>query len=55
MRVTNLRNGRATIVRINDRGPYSRGRIIDVSYAAAKQLEMLDAGVVPVRLEVLQP
>ena len=53
VRVTNLRNGRATLVRINDRGPYSHGRIIDVSYAAAKQLDMLDAGVVPVRLEVL--
>ena len=55
VRVINLRNGRATIVRINDRGPYSHGRIIDVSYAAAKELDMLNAGVVPVRLEVLQP
>ena len=55
VRVINLRNGRATVVRINDRGPYSRGRIIDVSYAAAKDLGMLDAGVVPVRIEVLQP
>jgi rare lipoprotein A len=55
VRVINLRNGRATVVRINDRGPYSHGRIIDVSYAAAKQLGMLDAGVVPVRVEVLQP
>ncbi|MGZ3426073.1 MAG: septal ring lytic transglycosylase RlpA family protein [Polyangia bacterium] len=55
VRVINLHNGRATIVRINDRGPYSRGRIIDVSYAAAKQLDMLNAGVVPVRLEVLSP
>ncbi|HEY2745224.1 MAG TPA: septal ring lytic transglycosylase RlpA family protein [Polyangia bacterium] len=55
VRVTNLRNGRATVVRINDRGPYSHGRIIDVSYAAAKDLGMIDAGVVPVRIEVLQP
>ncbi len=55
VRVINLRNGRATVVRINDRGPYSHGRIIDVSYAAAKDLGMIDAGVVPVRLEVLQP
>lgn len=55
VRVINLRNGRATVVRINDRGPYSRGRIIDVSYAAAKDLGMLDAGVVPVRVEVLSP
>jgi rare lipoprotein A len=55
VRVINLRNGRATVVRINDRGPYSRGRVIDVSYAAAKDLGMLDAGVVPVRVEVLSP
>ena len=55
VRVINLRNGRAAVVRINDRGPYSRGRIIDLSYAAAKLLDMLNAGVVPVRLEVLQP
>lgn len=55
VRVINLRNGRYTIVRINDRGPYSRGRIIDVSYAAAKQLDMINAGVVPVRVEVLGP
>jgi rare lipoprotein A len=53
--VTNLRNGRQTVVRINDRGPYSHGRVIDVSYAAAKDLGMLEAGVVPVRVEVLQP
>jgi rare lipoprotein A len=55
VRVTNLRNGRYAVVRINDRGPYSRGRIIDVSYAAAKQLDMINAGVVPVRVEVLGP
>ena len=55
VRVINLRNGRSTVVRINDRGPYSRGRIIDVSYAAARQLDMIEAGVVPVRVEVLGP
>jgi rare lipoprotein A len=55
VRVINLRNGRATVVRINDRGPYGRRCIIDVSYAAAKQLDMLNAGIVPVRLEVLGP
>ena len=55
VRVINLRNGRAALVRINDRGPYAHGRIIDVSYAAAKALDMLDAGVVRVRLEVLSP
>jgi rare lipoprotein A len=55
VRVVNLRNGREVIVRINDRGPYARGRIIDVSRAAAERLDMLDAGVVPVRVEVLAP
>ena len=55
VRVTNLRNGRSVVVRINDRGPYSHGRIIDVSLAAAKQLQMIEAGIVPVRLEVLAP
>jgi rare lipoprotein A len=55
VRVINLRNGRNVVVRINDRGPYSGRRIIDVSFAAAKQLQMIEAGVVPVRLEVLGP
>jgi rare lipoprotein A len=54
VRVTNTRNGRSVEVRINDRGPYGRGRIIDVSEAAARQLGMLDAGVVPVTVEVLR-
>jgi rare lipoprotein A len=53
VRVVNLLSGRDVIVRINDRGPYGRGRIIDLSYAAAKIIGMLNAGVVPVRLEVL--
>jgi rare lipoprotein A len=53
VRVTNLANGRAVIVRINDRGPYHGGRIIDVSYGAAQKLGMIDAGVVRVRVEVL--
>jgi len=55
VRVINLKNGRSAVVRINDRGPYSRGRVIDVSFAAAKQLGMIDAGIVPVRVEVLAP
>src|ERR1700761_6044038 len=41
VRVTNLRNGRSVTVRINDRGPYGRGRIIDVSVAAARELGMI--------------
>lgn len=53
VRVTNLNNERSVVVRINDRGPFVRGRIIDVSRAAAERLGMLRAGVVPVRIEVL--
>lgn len=51
--VENLRNGLRVIVRINDRGPYSRGRVIDLSGAAARAIRMIDAGVVPVRLIVV--
>ena len=53
VRVTNQRNGRSVIVRINDRGPYSHSRIIDLSEAAAKILGMIEAGVVPVVLVVV--
>ncbi len=51
--VTNLDNGRSVEVRINDRGPFVDGRIIDLSYAAARTLGMVGPGTVPVRLEVL--
>jgi rare lipoprotein A len=54
VRVTNTRNGRSVEVRINDRGPYGHGRIIDVSEAAARRLDMIDAGVVPVIVEVVK-
>ena len=51
--VTNLNNGRSVVVRINDRGPFAKGRIIDLSRAAAEQIGMIEPGVVPVRLEIL--
>ena len=51
--VTNLKNGRKVRVRINDRGPFVKGRIIDLSYAAAKQIGMLSQGVVKVRIRAL--
>jgi rare lipoprotein A len=55
VRVTNQNNGRSVIVRINDRGPYgNKRRIIDVSEAAARKLGMIEAGVVPVRVEVVK-
>jgi rare lipoprotein A (peptidoglycan hydrolase) len=55
VRVTNLRNGRAVIVRINDRGPYVAPRIIDVSYSVARILEFKAQGLQRVRLDVVQP
>ncbi len=53
VRVTNLDNGKHTVVRINDRGPFVKGRIIDLSYGAAKQIQMLQMGVARVKLEIL--
>ncbi len=54
VRVVNLKNGKSVTVRINDRGPYVRGRIIDISKAAAVKIDMIKAGVVPVKVEVLK-
>jgi rare lipoprotein A len=51
VRVTNIRNGRSVTVRINDRGPYGRGRVIDVSHAAARKLGMISSGTARVRVE----
>jgi rare lipoprotein A len=53
VRVTNLENGRHVVVRINDRGPFRKGRVIDVSYAAARKLGLVHSGVAKVRVEVL--
>ncbi|PPR19388.1 MAG: RlpA-like protein [Proteobacteria bacterium] len=53
VRVTNIENGLSTIVRVNDRGPFLRGRIIDLSYAAASTLGMAEKGKSPVLLEAL--
>lgn len=50
VKVKNLRNGKTVKIRINDRGPFVRGRIIDVSKKAARQLDMIRAGVVPVEV-----
>jgi rare lipoprotein A len=52
--VTNDRNGLTVQVRVNDRGPFTGGRVLDLSLAAAKQLKMLDAGVVPVTIRVIK-
>jgi len=53
VRVTNLNNGKSTTVRITDRGPFVENRIIDLSLAAAREIESVGPGVVPVHLEVL--
>lgn len=53
VRVTNLNNDKSVVVRINDRGPFAKGRIIDLSQQAAERLDMLRAGVVPVRVQQL--
>lgn len=55
VRVTNLHNRRVVMVRINDRGPIVPGRIIDLSYGAARALEMRSQGLQRVRLDVVQP
>ena len=54
VRVTNLRNGRSVIVRINDRGPYVRGRVIDLSHAGAKEIGLTASGIAKVRLDLVK-
>lgn len=53
LQVTNLNSGRSVVVRINDRGPFIRGRVVDVSYAAARELNLLHSGTAKVKVEVL--
>lgn len=55
VRVTNLENGRSAIVRINDRGPYKRGRIIDLSARAATRLDIVRRGTARVRVQYIGP
>ena len=55
VRVTNLENGETVIVRVNDRGPVPRSRIIDLSYGAARMIGLSGAGIGPVRLDILEP
>src|SRR5947207_2649262 len=54
VRVTNLKNGEEVDVRINDRGPFVKGRIIDLSLAAAKEIDLARAGIAPVKLKVMK-
>ena len=55
VQVTNLSNGRHVIVRVNDRGPFKDGRIIDLSYTAAAKLDMINAGTTFVEVRALTP
>lgn len=54
VRVTNLSNGKAVTVRINDRGPFKDDRLIDLSFAAAKIIDLILTGTAPVQLEVME-
>ena len=54
VRVDNLSNGKSVVVRINDRGPFVRGRVIDVTQGAAKKLGMIRSGVAPVKVTVVE-
>ncbi|WP_346659820.1 septal ring lytic transglycosylase RlpA family protein [Bradyrhizobium sp. 200] len=53
LRVTNVASGQSVTVRVNDRGPYVRGRVVDVSYSAADALGMVGKGVAKVKLDVV--
>ena len=52
LEVTNLENGRSVVVRVNDRGPYAKNRVIDLSEEAARRIGMIEKGHVKVRIEV---
>lgn len=54
VKVTNLKNNKSTIVKITDRGPYVKGRVIDLTLAAAKKLDMIKSGVTKVKVEVVK-
>jgi len=54
IRVTNVSNGRSVRVRVNDRGPYIRGRVLDLSYAAAYRLGMVRSGLARVQIEIVE-
>ncbi|GLH81408.1 hypothetical protein SSBR45G_63170 [Bradyrhizobium sp. SSBR45G] len=54
LQVTNVRTGRSVVVRVNDRGPFVHGRVVDVSYSAAQALGMVNTGVAPVKVSVVR-
>ncbi|MGJ4929326.1 septal ring lytic transglycosylase RlpA family protein [Bradyrhizobium sp. HKCCYLS2038] len=54
LQVTNVKTGRSVVVRVNDRGPFVQGRVVDVSYSAAQALGMVNTGVAPVKVSVVR-
>lgn len=54
VRVTNLSNGRSVVVRVNDRGPFVRGRIVDLSKSAFRSISSLSSGIIDVKIEVIR-
>ena len=54
LRVTHQQNGKSVVVKVNDRGPFHKGWIVDLSWAAAKQLGILSQGIAPVVVEVVK-
>jgi rare lipoprotein A len=54
LRITSIADGRSVVVRVNDRGPFIKGRAVDVSYSAAKELGLTERGVAKVKMEVVQ-
>jgi len=54
VKVTNLKNQRSVVLRVNDRGPFIKGRILDLSYTGARELDIVEAGIAPIKLEVVQ-
>ena len=55
IRVTHLGNGKAVTLKVNDRGPFIEGRILDLSLGAARELEMIEEGVAKVMIEIVKP
>ena len=53
LKVTNTQNGKSVVVRVNDRGPFAKGRILDLSSSAFKSIGNVNVGVVPVRIEII--
>jgi rare lipoprotein A len=54
LKVTNLENKKSVVVRVNDRGPYKNGRVLDLSYQAAQEIDMISSGVIKVKIQIVK-